>query len=76
MVACLLLVGVHSVPLQLDRGALHFAFGLEDMSIAQFFANVILDLNKVRCERGREGGWAARGEVGRGGVRSQTLVLR
>ena len=32
----------------LDRGALHFAFGLEDMNIAQFFANVILDLNKVR----------------------------
>ena len=30
----------------LDRGALHFAFGLEDMQIAQFFANVILDLNK------------------------------
>jgi len=30
----------------LDRGALHFAFGLDDMNIAQFFANVILDLTK------------------------------
>ena len=37
----------------LDRGALHFAFGLEDMQVAQFVANVILDLNKghdgIKC---------------------------
>lgn len=31
----------------LDRGALHFAFGLEDMNQAQFFANAIADLNKA-----------------------------
>ena len=66
MVAYSLLVGVRSLPLQLDRGALHFAFGLEDMNIAQFFANVILDLNKVRCGRGREGGGMSGGGRGEG----------
>lgn len=30
----------------LDRGALHFAFGIEDMSTAELFAKIIHDLNR------------------------------